>query len=211
MLAGLVIAWGDLRADPHAPAAAARRRGDGHAYADDLAHAGAVHRRRRHRRLGDLDARHAREAGGRRPDHTIASSRAQATGDELDRDLSPGWIVGLTAVCMAIAGWLVYGFVEPTALGRSHARTRRSMAVPFIFIVGFVIAGVAGYMAGLIGASNSPVSGIGILGDRQLRIDPRVSWSHRRGDAARHSWRSRCSSRASSSPVRRSPTTTCRT
>ena len=27
-----------------------------------------------------------------------------------------------------------------------------------------LIAGVAGYMAGLIGASNSPISGIGILG-----------------------------------------------
>ena len=95
--------------------------------------------------------------------NTIASSRAQATGDELDRDLSPGWIVGLTAVCMAIAGWLVYGFVEPTALG-GHTIALTTMAVPFIFIVGFVIAGVAGYMAGLIGASNSPVSGIGILG-----------------------------------------------
>ena len=95
--------------------------------------------------------------------NTIASSRAQATGDELDRDLSPGWIVGLTAVCMAIAGWLVYGFVEPTVLG-GHTIALTTMAVPFIFIVGFVIAGVAGYMAGLIGASNSPVSGIGILG-----------------------------------------------
>ena len=94
---------------------------------------------------------------------TIASSRAQATGDERDRDLSPGWIVGLTAVCMAIAGWLVYGFVQPTVLaGDTVALT--TMAVPFIFIVGFVIAGVAGYMAGLIGASNSPISGIGILG-----------------------------------------------
>ena len=38
------------------------------------------------------------------------------------------------------------------------------VAVPFVFIVGFLIAGVAGYMAGLIGASNSPISGIGILG-----------------------------------------------
>ena len=28
---------------------------------------------------------------------------------------------------------------------------------------GFLIAGVCGYMAGLIGASNSPISGVGIL------------------------------------------------
>jgi uncharacterized oligopeptide transporter (OPT) family protein len=35
--------------------------------------------------------------------------------------------------------------------------------VPFVLLVGFLIAGVCGYMAGLIGASNSPISGVGIL------------------------------------------------
>ena len=37
------------------------------------------------------------------------------------------------------------------------------MAVPFVLIGGFIIAAICGYMAGLIGASNSPVSGVGIL------------------------------------------------
>jgi putative OPT family oligopeptide transporter len=37
------------------------------------------------------------------------------------------------------------------------------IAVPFVIIVGFIIAGICGYMAGLIGASNSPISGVGIL------------------------------------------------
>ena len=37
------------------------------------------------------------------------------------------------------------------------------IAVPFVLIVGFLIAGICGYMAGLIGASNSPISGVGIL------------------------------------------------
>jgi putative OPT family oligopeptide transporter len=32
-----------------------------------------------------------------------------------------------------------------------------------VLIIGFVIGGVCGYMAGLIGASNSPISGVGIL------------------------------------------------
>jgi putative OPT family oligopeptide transporter len=35
--------------------------------------------------------------------------------------------------------------------------------VPFVLIAGFLIAGICGYMAGLIGASNSPISGVGIL------------------------------------------------
>jgi putative OPT family oligopeptide transporter len=38
-----------------------------------------------------------------------------------------------------------------------------AIAVPFVLIVGFLIAGICGYMAGLIGASNSPISGVGIL------------------------------------------------
>jgi putative OPT family oligopeptide transporter len=41
--------------------------------------------------------------------------------------------------------------------------TLTMIAVPFVLVIGFVIAGVSGYMAGLIGASNSPLSGVGIL------------------------------------------------
>jgi putative OPT family oligopeptide transporter len=37
------------------------------------------------------------------------------------------------------------------------------IAVPFVLLGGFLIAGICGYMAGLIGASNSPISGVGIL------------------------------------------------
>ena len=94
---------------------------------------------------------------------TIASSKAGATGDERDRDLSPGWIALLTVVCLAIAGVLFHSFATASPLAE-HATTLTALGVPFVLIVGFLIAGVAGYMAGLIGASNSPISGIGILG-----------------------------------------------
>ena len=94
---------------------------------------------------------------------TLRSSQAVATGDERDRDLAPAWIVGLTIACLAVAGWLAYTFASATVLA-PHAVLLTLIAVPFVFIVGFMIAGVAGYMAGLIGASNSPISGIGILG-----------------------------------------------
>src|SRR5262249_1865317 len=94
---------------------------------------------------------------------TIASSKATATGDERDRDLSPAWIAALTVVCLGIAAVLCYSFAASSVLAPS-AGVLTLIAVPFVFIVGFLIAGVAGYMAGLIGASNSPISGIGILG-----------------------------------------------
>lgn len=93
---------------------------------------------------------------------TLRSSQVAGTGDARDRDLAPSWIVGLTIACLGITAWLAYTFASATALA-PHAVLLTAIAVPFVFIVGFLIAGVAGYMAGLIGASNSPISGIGIL------------------------------------------------
>jgi putative OPT family oligopeptide transporter len=93
---------------------------------------------------------------------TIVSSRAAATGDELDRDLAPGWIIGLTIACLGLSGWLMVAFVAGTPL-ESHAMTLALLAVPFVLVGGFLIAAICGYMAGLIGASNSPISGVGIL------------------------------------------------
>ncbi|MGQ0643248.1 MAG: OPT family oligopeptide transporter [Gemmatimonadaceae bacterium] len=93
---------------------------------------------------------------------TLAASRAVATSDDRDRDLSAQWILGLTAVCLIIAGWLAHKFALSTPLA-SNAVSLTLIAVPFVLIVGFLIAGICGYMAGLIGASNSPISGVGIL------------------------------------------------
>ena len=93
---------------------------------------------------------------------TLAASRAVGTQEDTDRDLSPSWILGLTAVCLIITGWLAYTFAHSTVLA-SSALTLTLIAVPFVMLVGFLIAGVCGYMAGLIGASNSPISGVGIL------------------------------------------------
>jgi putative OPT family oligopeptide transporter len=93
---------------------------------------------------------------------TIASSRTAATGDDRDKDLSPAWIVGLTIVCLILIGWLALDFVGGTALS-SDAVLLVAIAVPFVLVGGFLIAAICGYMAGLIGASNSPVSGVGIL------------------------------------------------
>src|SRR5204862_1846561 len=81
---------------------------------------------------------------------------------DLDRDLSPRWMIVLTTACLAVAGGLSYTFANSTTLA-PHAVMLTAIAVPFVFIVGFLIAGVCGYMAGLIGASNSPISGVGIL------------------------------------------------
>jgi putative OPT family oligopeptide transporter len=93
---------------------------------------------------------------------TLAAARSAGTRDDTDRDLSPQWIYMLTAACLIIAGWLAFTFARSTVLA-SSAVTLTAIAVPFVLLGGFLIAGICGYMAGLIGASNSPISGVGIL------------------------------------------------
>ncbi|HEY0380276.1 MAG TPA: oligopeptide transporter, OPT family [Pyrinomonadaceae bacterium] len=93
---------------------------------------------------------------------TLASSRSATGLDVSDRDLSPRWILALTAACLAVTGWLAYTFVQGTVLA-ANAVTLTLIAIPFVLLGGFLIAGICGYMAGLIGASNSPISGVGIL------------------------------------------------
>jgi putative OPT family oligopeptide transporter len=91
-----------------------------------------------------------------------ARQAAKSATDTRDVDLSPFWIVALTVIALAFIGWLLQAFLATTPLA---AKTSALIwtALPFIFIGGFAVAAVTGYMAGLIGASNSPLSGVGIL------------------------------------------------
>src|SRR5215216_1135334 len=93
---------------------------------------------------------------------TLVSSRATEREDDRDRDLSPAWILILTAACLVVAAWLAFNFARATVLAPASL-SLTLIAVPFVLIGGFLIAGICGYMAGLIGASNSPISGVGIL------------------------------------------------
>jgi len=100
---------------------------------------------------------------------TLRASKATATGDERDRDLEPKWIVGLTLLCLVLSAGLAWWFTQQPGQGGSDlplagsAAALVAVAVPFVLLAGFLIAAVCGYMAGLIGASNSPISGVGIL------------------------------------------------
>jgi len=91
-----------------------------------------------------------------------AARRIRASSDQTDRDLSGHWIIALSLLCLAVTAILVWNFAESGALaGSTLALT--AVALPLVVIVGFIVAAICGYMAGLIGSSNSPVSGAGFL------------------------------------------------
>src|SRR5216110_3951110 len=97
----------------------------------------------------------------------MAASRARKAGkaDTLpitERDILIG-IVGLvTLACMLPIGWLLGYFANASGLG-AHLPTLIIGGVAYIVLMSFFVSAVCGYMAGLIGSSNSPLSGIGIL------------------------------------------------
>ena len=79
-----------------------------------------------------------------------------------DRDIPLWLIVALSVICLVMIGWLLRNFIDAGQLSPLSWPLTIG-GVIFVVVVGFFIATVAGYMAALIGASNSPVSGIGIL------------------------------------------------
>ena len=97
----------------------------------------------------------------------IAANRARrgGQGDSLpltERDL-PITIVGGTIIASLIPiALLLWAFADSGPIAAAPGLTI-GVSLLYILGAGVVIASVTGYMAGLIGASNSPVSGVGIL------------------------------------------------
>ncbi|WP_163997961.1 OPT family oligopeptide transporter [Pyxidicoccus caerfyrddinensis] len=94
-----------------------------------------------------------------------AARRAKTQGQALDRteqDL-PIRTVGLvTLLSLVPAGWLLASFLQGTVL-ESLSVPLVAVGIGYVLLAGVCAAAVCGYMAGLIGSSNSPVSGIAIL------------------------------------------------
>ena len=95
----------------------------------------------------------------------LAATRARDEGAEVpvqERDLSMRMVIGVTLASMLPIGLLLWLFVQDTPIAH-HAVGMVVVSILFVLLIGLAVAGVCGYMAGLIGASNSPISGVGIL------------------------------------------------
>lgn len=96
---------------------------------------------------------------------SLSSSRKRAAGTEVDvteRDIPFPIVLGTILASMLPIGFLLWDFQRGTDI-HEHAVGLTIISVLFILIAGLVIASVCGYMAGLIGASNSPISSVGII------------------------------------------------
>ena len=97
----------------------------------------------------------------------LASSRARKAGQahalpRTEHDIPIGTVALVSLACLVPVGWLLWHFSVISGLGRFGTLLAVG-GVIFVAIMGFLVSTVCGYMAGLIGSSNSPLSGIGIL------------------------------------------------
>lgn len=95
----------------------------------------------------------------------IGVMKTRRSGEGLprtERDLPITVVAGVTLASMVPIGLMLWLFVRDTPLA-AHAGGLVVVSIIYVLLVGLAVASVCGYMAGLIGSSNSPISGVGIL------------------------------------------------
>ncbi len=97
----------------------------------------------------------------------IAASRHRAKSGSADlpiteQDLPIGIVALISTVCLLPIVVLLWAFLSGTPI-MGMGLELIAGAVLYIVLAGFLVAAATGYMAGLIGSSNSPVSGMAIL------------------------------------------------
>jgi putative OPT family oligopeptide transporter len=97
----------------------------------------------------------------------MVASRARAAGNaallpRTEQDIPIGLVGVVSLLCVLPVGGLLAQFALGSGLG-DHLVWLVVSGVLYIAIMSFLVSAVCGYMAGLIGSSNSPLSGIGIL------------------------------------------------
>jgi putative OPT family oligopeptide transporter len=165
MLAGIVLAWGILM-----PILSSAHAGAG----PDLA--GAVNDVFRHRvrfigagaigvaAIWSLGRLAGPVVGGVMSSLRASRARTNASGDLpiTERDIPFNIVALISAVCLIPLAVLLASFLSGGVIASATVPLVIG-AVVYIVIAGILVAAVCGYMAGLIGSSNSPVSGLAIL------------------------------------------------
>lgn len=83
--------------------------------------------------------------------------------DRTAQDLSPKAMIYTTLISVVLIILAVYSFLQPVGIEASTALILIAVCTLLAFVIGFFVAAACGYMAGLVGSSSSPISGIGII------------------------------------------------
>ncbi|OZI42287.1 oligopeptide transporter, OPT family [Bordetella genomosp. 5] len=89
--------------------------------------------------------------------------RPRGDAPRTERDLPAPWVIGISLVLLAILVFTFLAFMSGAPLSPGRIGVLVAYAVLFAFVFGFLVAAACGYMAGLVGSSTSPISGVGIV------------------------------------------------
>ena len=101
-----------------------------------------------------------------------------------ERDIPIGIVTVTILLPMIPVGLLLHAFANTPPIADNPTATIM-ISIVYILIAGVVIAAVCGYMAGLIGASNSPISGVGILSVLGIALILAALFPHASGDMSK--------------------------
>ncbi len=99
----------------------------------------------------------------------MAASRTRSAGNaaslpRTEHDIPIGQVGLISLACLVPIGFLLANFASTAGSGLGdHMLLLVGGGVVFVVVMSFFVSAVCGYMAGLIGSSNSPLSGIGII------------------------------------------------
>lgn len=125
--------------------------------------------------------------GGIRSAIAANAERKAGRGEALpltERDLPISIVAGSILVAMIPIGLLLNAFASTNPIAANPGLTI-ALSIVYTLIAGIIIAAVCGYMAGLIGASNSPISGVGILSVVGISLILALLFPHATGNASK--------------------------
>jgi putative OPT family oligopeptide transporter len=93
----------------------------------------------------------------------LGNATARIDIPRTERDMPSQWIIVITLILVAVLTMTFGAFLSPGHLTAGVMWSLVAYGVAFAFVFGFLIAAACGYMAGLIGSSASPISGVGIV------------------------------------------------
>ena len=83
--------------------------------------------------------------------------------DRTSQDLSPKTMIYTVLISTILIVLALYSFLQPITIEPGVAFILIAVCTLLAAIIGFFVAAACGYMAGLVGSSSSPISGIGII------------------------------------------------
>lgn len=93
----------------------------------------------------------------------LKGGSTNASDHRTEQDLSPKAMIGWLALGAVMLGGTFYHFISAASIPAGTAWLLVFVCTLLAFGIGFLVAAACGYMAGLVGSSSSPISGIGII------------------------------------------------